>query len=254
MCKESVLLGGRYEFDVVFSTEADFRRTTPAPAPAPVIKPKLVLQSTSASKQKNLISLLLKDPSSVDVCFTFTNNKTCSNIGLWAHRFLLSQHESFAKLIQDAITVQSLGDMVLADTKSAEDVDSDVESTSNLSVDTAITATGAARGISIGAASKELFIKIDTVSLATFCVMLYYIYTGEIDYTVDATRFVLSNTNKVSLVWRDSAGKVEESVDWRPLDQNSPWRLKEVTLNELKDAAFHFGLTDLLDELGVAFV
>ncbi|KAH7060286.1 hypothetical protein BKA57DRAFT_446797, partial [Linnemannia elongata] len=240
--EESVLIGDKYDFDVVFSTEPDFLRTIPAPAPAPVIKPKSVPQSTPASKEKSLISLLLKDPSSVDVCFTFTNNKACSNIGLWAHRFLLSQHESFAKAIQDAITVQSLGDMVLADTKAAEDVDSDAESTSNLSVDTAITATGAARGISVGAASKELFIKIDTISLATFCVMLYYIYTGEIDRTVDATRFVLSDTNKVSLVWRDSAGKVEESVDWCPLDEDSPWRLKDVTWEELKDAAINFGL------------
>ncbi|OAQ25729.1 hypothetical protein K457DRAFT_900466 [Linnemannia elongata AG-77] len=243
--EESVLIGDKYDFDVVFSTEPDFLRTIPTPAPAPVIKQKSVPQSTPASKEKSLISLLLKDPSSVDVCFTFTNNKACSNIGLWAHRFLLSQHDSFAKAIQDALTVQSLGDMVLADTKAAEDVDSDAESTSNLSVDTAITATGAARGISVGAASKELFIKIDTISLATFCVMLYYIYTGEIDRTVDATRFVLSDTNKVSLVWQDSAGKVEESVDWRPLDEDSPWRLKDVTWEELKDAAIDFGLKDL---------
>lgn len=230
---------------MVFSTEAELLRTTPAPASAPVIKPKSVPQPKSVSKEKSLITLLLKDPSTVDVCFTFTSDKTCSNIGLWAHRFLLSQHESFAKAIQDAITVQSLGDMVLADTKSAEDVDSDLESASNLSVDTAITETGAARAMSVGAASKELFIKVDTISLATFCVMLYYIYTGDIDRTVDATRFVLSDTNKVSLVWRDSAGKVEESADWRPLDQDSPWRLKDVTWNELKDAAVHFGLADL---------
>src|SRR5690349_7313808 len=99
--EESVLIGDKYDFDVVFSTEPDFLRTIPTPAPAPVIKQKSVPQSTPASKEKSLISLLLKDPSSVDVCFTFTNNKACSNIGLWAHRFLLSQHDSFAKAIQD---------------------------------------------------------------------------------------------------------------------------------------------------------
>ncbi|KAF9139888.1 hypothetical protein BGX30_007355 [Mortierella sp. GBA39] len=242
----SVLIGDKYDFDVVFSTEAELLRTTSAPAPAPVILPKkLVPQPTSSSKEKSLISLLLKDPSTVDVCFTSTYDKTYSSIGIWAHRFLLSQHKSFAKAIQDAIMVQALGDMVLADTKSAEDVDSDLESTSNLSVDTAITQAGAAQGMSVGAASKELFIKVDTISLATICVVLYYIYTGEIDRTVDATRFVLSDTNKVSLVWRDSAGKVEDSVDWRPLGQGSPWRLKEVTWIELRGAAIHFELKDL---------
>jgi hypothetical protein len=47
------------------------------------------------------------------------------------------------------------------------------------------------------------------------------------------------------LVWRNSAGKVEESVTWHPLDQNSPWRLKDVTWEELKEAAIHYGLKDL---------
>ncbi|KAG9073265.1 hypothetical protein KI688_001057 [Linnemannia hyalina] len=243
--EESVLIGDKYDFDVVFSTEAESLRRTPAPAPVCVIKPKSVPQPNSASREKSLISLLLKDPSSVDVCFISTHDKLCSSIGLWAHRFVLSQHASFAKAIQDAITVQSLSNIVITDTKSAEDVDSDLESTSNLSVDTAITEAGAVRGMSVGAASKELFIKVDTISLATICVVLYYIYIGEINRTVDATRFVLSDTNKVSLVWRDSAGKVEDSVNWRPLGQDSPWRLKDVTWNELRGAAVHFGLKDL---------
>ncbi|KAF9544144.1 hypothetical protein EC957_012360 [Mortierella hygrophila] len=243
--EESVLIGDKYDFDLVFSTEAELLRTTPVPVPAPVIKPKSVPQPTSASREKSITSLLLKDPSSVDVCFASTHDKSCSSIGVWAHRFLLSRHESFAKAIQDAITVQSLGNMVLADIKSAEDVDSDLESTSNLSVDTAIAEAGEVRGMSVGATSKELFIKIDTISLATICVVLYYIYTGEINRTVDATRFVLSDTNKVSLVWRDSAGKAEDSVDWRPLGQDSPWRLKDVTWNELRGAAVHFELKDL---------
>jgi hypothetical protein len=75
--------------------------------------------------------------------------------------------------------------------------------------------------------------------------MLYYIYTGDIDRTVHPDRFVLSDTKTVSLVWRNSAGKVEESVTWHPLDQNSPWRLKDVTWKELKEAAIHYGLKDL---------
>ncbi|KAK3838844.1 MAG: hypothetical protein J3R72DRAFT_448466 [Linnemannia gamsii] len=241
---DTVTVGDKYDFDVVLSTDREALRTTsvstPVPNPAPITKPV-------TSKEKSLISSLLKDPTSVDVCFTFTSDKTCSNIGLWAHRFVLSRHESFVKLIQDATIVQSLGGMALAEKAPESDGDSDAESISNRSINTVVTTTALPRGPMVGSGSKELVIKIDGVSLATFCVMLYYMYTGEIDRTVDPSRFVLSDTNKASLVWRDSTGKVEDSVDWRPLDQDSPWRLKDVTWKELMDAAVHFGLEELQD-------
>ncbi|KAG0376434.1 hypothetical protein BGX24_007760 [Mortierella sp. AD032] len=233
---DNVTVGDKYDFDVVLSTDQEVLRTsavpTPVPKPAPATK-------TVTEKEKSLISSLLKDPTSVDICFTFASDKTCSNIGLWAHRFVLSRHESFVKLIKDATTVQSLGGMALAEKAPEGDVDSDAESISNRSINTVVTTTALSRGPMVGTASKELVIRID--------MMLYYMYTGEIDRTVEPSRFVLSDTNKASLVWRDSTGKVEDSVDWRPLDQDSPWRLKDVTWNELKDAAVHFGLEELQD-------
>jgi hypothetical protein len=148
-------------------------------------------------------------------------------------------------MIQEATTIQSLSNLALSEKKSTDDIDSDSESASIRSTDTTFTKTAVERGPIGIAASKVLVIKVDDVSLATFCVMLYYIYTGEIDCTVVPSRFVLSNTNKTSLVWSDSAGKIKDSIDWQPLGQDSPWRLKDVTWKELKDAAVRFGLKDL---------
>ncbi|KAK3820848.1 MAG: hypothetical protein JOS17DRAFT_755025 [Linnemannia elongata] len=163
--------------------------------------------------------------------------------------FLLSQHESLAHLIQEAKTLHSLGAIELAkDIADGDaDVESDAETLDTFSDNSLYKAARPVTKVSpIDPASRApLVIKVDAVSLATFCVMLQYIYTGEVDRAVDSTRFVLSDTNKASLVWRDSAGKVKDSVDWRPLGQDSPWRLKNVTWKELKDAAVHFGLTDL---------
>ncbi|KAF9128146.1 hypothetical protein BGW39_005308 [Mortierella sp. 14UC] len=246
---KSVLEGDNYNFTIVFSTEPELLRLffTQLPMPTPVS----TVTSTAVSKERELISLLLKDPNSVDVCFTFPTDKSHANIGLWAHTFLLSQHESFAELIQDARTAQSLEGIALSEKQSdvagngGGYVDSD--SFSNHSVHSMDTATGIRGGTSsVGAASRApLVIKVDTVSLATFCVMLYYIYTGKIDLSVDTSRFVLSDTSKATLVWRNSAGKVEDTVDWHPLDQDSPWRLKDVAWKELKDAAAQYSLKDL---------
>ncbi|KAG9073266.1 hypothetical protein KI688_001058 [Linnemannia hyalina] len=61
-------------------------------------------------------------------------------------------------------------------------------------------------------------------------------YTNKID------RAVLSETDKASLVWCDSAGKTKGSVGWRPLNQKTPWLLKNVTWKELKYSAVHYGL------------
>ncbi|KAG0282076.1 hypothetical protein BGZ96_000855 [Linnemannia gamsii] len=248
----SVLEADHYNFIVVFSTEPDLLRSfftpvlTPLPAPTPM--PELTPKPVSKDKTLPLSLLLLKDPSSVDICFIFSSDKPYSNLGLWAHRCILSQHNGFAELIQHAKTVQSLGGMIQTDKNANVDTDSDssLRSFSNISIDSMDTATGptTTQGM-VGPASKELIIKVDKVSLATFCVLLYYIYTGEVNLTVDTGCFVLSDTNKASLVWRDSVGKVKDSINWRPLEQDSPWRLKHVTSDELLDASIFYGLDDL---------
>ncbi|KAK3838843.1 MAG: hypothetical protein J3R72DRAFT_448465 [Linnemannia gamsii] len=248
----TVLKDDRYDFDIVFSTDHELTRnsaTVPSSVPVPASTP--IPTPTSMLKERNLASLLLKDPNSVDVCFRFPSHKTIANIGLWAHSFLLSQNVTFAKLIQNARMIQSLVCMGLAkkDSDGNDENDSDTgsntESFSDFSVRSTNTVTGPAISSVAADSRAPLVIKVDDVSLATFCVMLYYIYTHKIDLAVDTSRFVLSDTNKADLLWRDDTGKVENSAKWRPLDQDSPWRLKDVTWKELKDAAAQYGLEGL---------
>ncbi|KAF9899721.1 hypothetical protein EC991_008428 [Linnemannia zychae] len=239
----SVLEGDQYNFTMVFSTEFDLLRSFLKQPPPPT--PVSTAASTTVSREKRLISLLLQDPNSVDVCFTFPFDKSNANIGLWAHSLLLSQHESFAELIQNVKTIQSLRGIFVSEKQfdAAGKGDGTADSDSVHSTDTA---TGVGRTSSTSTASRApLVIAVDTVSLATFCAMLYYIYTGDVDLSVDTNRFVLSDTSKTTLVWRDSVGKVENSIDWHPLGQDSPWRLKDITWKELMDAAAQYGLKDL---------
>ncbi|KAF9085611.1 hypothetical protein BGX23_009513 [Mortierella sp. AD031] len=228
---DKTIVGDKYDFDVVLSTDLELARTASAPASTPI------------SKQKVLMSLMLKDTTPVEICFTFTSHKTCSNISLWAHRFVLSQHDSFSRLIQGAKTTHSLGNMDME----KGDGDGECElgeenSINNFSTDdmngmgTAVVAIGT--GGSVDSVSRAMVIQVDKLSLATFCVMLYYMYTGE----STPPRFVLSDTNRTTLARSDSMGKIGESVDWRPLDQDSPWKLKDVTWKDLRNAAVHFGL------------
>ncbi|KAF9085612.1 hypothetical protein BGX23_009514 [Mortierella sp. AD031] len=232
-----VLEGENYVFDVVLSTDQDLARTFAIPQPMPVLESRL--------KPKNLLSQMLKDANSVDVCFTFTSDKTCSHIGLWAHRCILLQYEAFVPLIQEAKTIQSLVSMALTEKEADGTAGSDRDPVISMSAESVATATTQAAGSLVDSALKALVINVDNVSLATFCVMLQYIYTGEINRSADPTRFVLSDTNKVELVWRDPTGEVEDSVGWRPLDEDSPWRLKDVTWEDLCNAAVQYDLEDL---------
>lgn len=88
-------------------------------------------------------------------------------------------------------------------------------------------------------------IKVEKFSLATFCALLYYIYTDEVHLAIDTDRFAIS-AGEGSLVWRDpTTGKTRDSVRWHPTDRTSPWKLKDVTWNELLEAADHYGISNL---------
>lgn len=192
----------------------------------------------------DIIPLLLKDANSVNVCFNFTSDKTYSNVGLWAHRVILARHKAFAKLLKRQDELQSL----VASTAMAENeydkatkVESDAESNCTVSAD------GNPTSSSIAAAgeTRSLVLKVEKFSLATFCALLHYIYTDEVHLAIDADRFAISS-GEGSLVWRDpTTGKTRDSVRWHPTDRASPWKLKDVTWNELLEAADHYRISDL---------
>ncbi|KAF9124878.1 hypothetical protein BGW39_007837 [Mortierella sp. 14UC] len=76
-----------YEFDIVLSTASSVARTPQA----------------LPSKNHDILPQFLKDPHSVDVCFLFPNDHKAADVGVWAHRVVLSQSKVFAKMIDDAI-------------------------------------------------------------------------------------------------------------------------------------------------------
>ncbi|KAG0371762.1 hypothetical protein BGX24_001235 [Mortierella sp. AD032] len=217
---------GMYRFDIVISTAKEIAR-------------KL---SPSPSKSCEIIPLLLKDPHSVDICFTFTSDKAYSKIGLWAHRVVLSRCKFFAQLIEKVDSQRLLFSKAEDNNKdkvrqSAPEVkaESDDESTRTITTDPSPASP---------MDSRVIMIKVDNFSLATFCALLHFIYMDQVELSVDTGRFVLSVTEG-SLAWCDSNGKIRDAICWPSLDQGSPWKLKDVTWDELLEAADYYGVSEL---------
>ncbi|KAG0278163.1 hypothetical protein BGZ95_004553 [Linnemannia exigua] len=76
-----------FEFDIVLSTATSVARIPQAPP----------------SKNHDILPQFLKDPHSVDICFLFPNDHKAADVGVWAHRVVLSQSRVFAKMIDDAV-------------------------------------------------------------------------------------------------------------------------------------------------------
>ncbi|KAF9028965.1 hypothetical protein BGZ52_004985 [Haplosporangium bisporale] len=89
-----------------------------------------------------------------------------------------------------------------------------------------------------------LTISIDDASLVSFCTVLMFIYTREIMRNVDPNQFAISKPH-TSLVTHDTTGRLKDIFRWHPLDLDSPWNLKEVTWEELHDAAITYRIDDL---------
>jgi hypothetical protein len=76
-----------FDFQVVLSTAPTVARTPQPPPP----------------KNHDILPRFLKDPHSVDICFVFPNDRDAADVGVWAHRVVLSQTKVFAKMIDDAV-------------------------------------------------------------------------------------------------------------------------------------------------------
>ncbi|KAF9904932.1 hypothetical protein EC991_002232 [Linnemannia zychae] len=218
-----VTKGNQYDFEIVFSTSSDLLRKPALPLPP---------------KNMDIIPLLLKDANSVDVCFTFASDKAYSNIGLWAHSVVLARHKVFSQLIQQQDALHALVMSNEKDNKTAVKVESDAESPRT------VTAEGTPTPSPINE-TRSIVIKVDKFSLATFCSLLYYIYTDEVHLAIDTDRFAISS-GESSLTWNDTTtGKTRNSLRWHPTDPASPWRLKDVTWDDLLEASDHYGISDL---------
>ncbi|KAI8600839.1 hypothetical protein EDD21DRAFT_415476 [Dissophora ornata] len=244
---DKVLDDDGYCFDIIISTSMSLSRKAVEPPKARCL-------------HQNTMSDLLKDINSVDTCFVFDTEKTTSNVGLWAHSVILSKYERFSHMILEAASSSKDGSSAAADAldstyiSTADDTytgslfSTTFPSTTSTSVTSPSTAVA-----SEGPAMQTVL--IEKFSLATFCVLLRYIYTGDVSLSVDTSQHAISMTES-SLVLQAIArgGKKQESIRWNPLDSTSPWRFKDTAWEELLEAADYFGVLDLRTQCEAAVI
>ncbi|KAF9437467.1 hypothetical protein BGZ76_000617 [Entomortierella beljakovae] len=201
--------GNKYEFDIIMQNGLDL------PVPVPVTKLESDINFTQIMKS------LLMDVYSVDVCLFLDSENNYPNVGIWAHRVILSKYKKFDELIQSAIKHHD---------PSIHSVMSDVLSDSS---DSTLIASHESK-------SNNPVVQIKGFSLATVSVLLRYIYTGEIVLSVDLKTHVLSSF-KASLVIHDADGTTQETQ----LGPVATWKLKDTTWEELLEAANYLGVTEL---------
>lgn len=254
---EKVTTQDQHAFDVVFSSNSDIRETPSVS----FTRDDLVL--SPAPKNNDLILTLLKDPASVDVAFMFTSDDAFSGVGLWAHSAILSRYQVFEELIQHGKTIQSSSIRI----RGKSGVDGlDIKGNIDSDSDSCCTLGGGGGGdtkadLALPAATvashydRAIVIKVDKVSLKTMCVLLYYIYTdGTVDRSVKLGRFAISrrvvidptdDASDAPMLWCDTEGRFDGQHDWHPLENGSPWKLKDVTWHELLEVATLFQLSNL---------
>ncbi|KAF9114087.1 hypothetical protein BGX27_000140 [Mortierella sp. AM989] len=216
----------KYLFDIVLSTEEKLTQTRIVESEMVKMEPEIDRQDAT-TMNREIMLMLLRDIHSVDLCFVFESDKACSNMGLWAHRVILSRYNGFENAIQMACKDLSSASEDMA-SLTIGDGDSSKSSTTKRDADI------------LG----PLLIPIKKFNLATFCVLLRYIYTGEVRLSVEADKHTLS-TNESTLVVESIVSKRKESVRWHPLGSDSPWKFKDVTWGELLLAADFYGVKDL---------
>ncbi|KAF9088423.1 hypothetical protein BGX29_007483 [Mortierella sp. GBA35] len=208
---DNAMRGNQYDFEIVFSTQPTLSRTFKMPSAVDSTAEDETDDSAAikAGPSLAIMKTLLCDRHSVDVQFIFTSDKTCSSIGFWAHRAILSRYKSFGDLIKKSLKEQV-----------AQDGD-------------------------VG----PLTIKMDKFSMASFACLVYFIYTGTIKRTMDTNHFALSQQDEVVVVVKNkSSGRTKNYMQWNPLDYGSSWKLKDVTWTDLLFISEYFGVKELRDE------
>ncbi|KAF9135747.1 hypothetical protein BGW39_000617 [Mortierella sp. 14UC] len=203
--------GKMYDFEIVFSIEPTLSRTFKVPLSVDPTADEDVDESAAikAGPSQAIMKTLLADRHSVDVQFIFTSDKTCSNVGFWAHRSILSRYKSLEQLIKKTLKEQLAQD---------DDV-------------------------------SPLTVRMDKFSLATFACLTYFLYTGTIKRTLDTSNFAFSQQDEAVVVIKDeSTGRTKERMLWNPLDAESSWKLKDVTWTDLLFISEYFGVKELRDE------
>ncbi|KAF9377626.1 hypothetical protein CPC16_011742 [Podila verticillata] len=202
---------GEYQFYIAMSVLENFPDTSGA-SRMKTLKDEITVAKIKEDESKAIMAALLRDVYSVQTQFVFTQDKPCSDFGLWAHRSILSKYPVFEQHFKQSEEDQS---------NSHDD----------------------------GVVIRPLTLTVDKVSFATFCALLMYIYTGAIKTIIDPSQFAIG---KVSIVLpsplSDSPGTSDRQQGtpcWHPLVPNSPWDLKPVQWSDLLFAADLYKIDDL---------
>ncbi|KAF9401824.1 hypothetical protein BGX21_000462 [Mortierella sp. AD011] len=214
-----ILYQGKYCFDIVLSIEKTLPKCIAE-------APEVVLQGDAVTKNHEIMLILLRDIHSVDVCLVAESDKTCSNVGLWAHRAILSRYKGFENAIQTACkglssTSEDMAKLTIGD--------GDSSSSTTVQGDDIL---------------GPLLIPVEKFTLATLCVLLRYVYTGQINLSAETNKHAISMTES-TLTLEGITSRRKESVRWHPLGTDSSWKFKDVTWEELLVASDYYGVMDL---------
>ncbi|KAG0334576.1 hypothetical protein BG000_008224 [Podila horticola] len=168
------------------------------------LKDEIAIYKMKAEESRTTMAALLRDVYSVDTQFIFTQDKNCSEYALWAHCSILSKYQAFDELIKKAIQ---------------ETPDKDLE-----------------RG--------PLTVVVEKVSFATFCTLLMFIYTGEVERNIDLSRFAIrkvDNPPKYTRIY-DSKGDIARR---HSLDLDSFKNFQVVLWEDLLFAADLYRINEL---------
>jgi hypothetical protein len=244
---EKLLAGDRYDFNIVFSTGLKYERATPLLPPPSCCNPVLV---TSLRPSDN-IKKLMRDAHSVDVCFVFPSYTPYANIGLWAHRAILSTHAALAQLMSDfEVNRQSRtrGSKKLIYYNYPSNVSPPV-ARSRMDLYATAKDTGPTppfyHGALIPTNRRDIFLKALTHSLSTMCTLIHWIYTGEIQLSVNTSDFAVTLDNGTYLIWYENSRTDSNNDLWSAKDHRSSGKLEDTTWNELLEAANHFEIEEL---------
>ncbi|KAF9358332.1 hypothetical protein BGX26_001989 [Mortierella sp. AD094] len=193
-----VLRNGMYSFDIILSTIPQLPRK-PIGCPA------------DPSKNYDNMLTLLKDIDTANACFIVESDNTPSRV-LWAHECILKKYTKFAEIIQAASTT-------LKDTVDTDMGESKVSCSSTL-------------------VPVPSIIRVDKFDLTTLCVMLRFMYTGEICLRADTSEHAIFTTER-------SPEQLKNSTDRHSSDSFLPWRYKDIDWQDLLLAADFFGISDL---------
>ncbi|KAG0066249.1 hypothetical protein BGZ89_007457 [Linnemannia elongata] len=207
---DQAIWGRMYDFEVILTTQPTLSRTFKTPLSVDPVTDEFDESATIvAGPSQAIMKTLLADRHSVDTQFIFTADKTCANVGFWAHRSVLSRYKALDDLIKKSLKEQVV------------------------------------REGEVG----PLTIRLEKFSLATFACLVYYIYTGTIKRTIDTRQFAFSQQDEAIVIIKDeTTGRTKDRIIWNPLDADSSWKLKDVTWTDLLFISEYFGVYDLRDE------